>query len=92
VHPFGRIGSWKPKQLQGTSTDVEWPVSLPNNYFRDQEMSIVVCNRGGKTDDAKWQMETLIQSSSMQNDVQRDSREELFWHENLLMRLVQNDG
>jgi len=55
-------------------------------------MSIVVCNRGGKTDDAKWQMETLIQSSSMQNDVQRDSREELFWHENLLMRLVQNDG
>jgi len=28
----------KPKQLQGTSTDVEWlviSVSLPNDYFRE---------------------------------------------------------
>jgi len=24
------------------------------------EISILVCNRGGKTDDAKWLMETLI--------------------------------
>jgi len=33
--------------------------NLPNNnYFRGQEMSIVVCDRGGKNDDAKWLMET----------------------------------
>ena len=28
-------------------------------------MSIVVCNRGGKSDDAKWLMETLIGSSKV---------------------------
>jgi len=28
-------------------------------------MSIVACNRGGKTDDAKWLMETLIESSKV---------------------------
>jgi len=39
--------------------------SLPNNYFRGQEMSIVACNRGGKTDDVKWLMETLIGSSKV---------------------------
>jgi len=39
--------------------------SLPNNYFRDQEMSIVVCNRGGKSNDAKWLTETLIGSSKV---------------------------
>ena len=28
----------------------------------------------------------------IKNDVERDSREELLWHENLLMRVVQNDS
>jgi len=55
----------KPKQLQGTSTGMARH-SLPNNYFRGQEMSTVVCNRGGKTDDdAKWLKETFIGSSKV---------------------------
>jgi len=39
--------------------------SLPNNYFGGYEMTIVVCNRRGKTDYAKRLIETLIGSSKV---------------------------
>jgi len=39
--------------------------SLPNNYFRAYKMTIIMCNRGGKTDDAKWLMETLTGCSKV---------------------------
>ena len=57
-------------------------------------MSYIVCSRRDKTDGAKWIMKNLIGSSKVAyyiNDVDHDSREELLRHENLVMRVVQND-
>jgi len=57
---------------------------------------LVVGNRGGKIDDAKWLMETSKVASYVKSvlSISRDSREELLRHENLVigLRVVQNDG
>ena len=62
-------------------------------------MSVVACNRGSKTDDAmaNGNLNTIEQGSKVAqyvNDVEYrpNSREELLRHENLVMRVVQNDG
>jgi len=37
------IGDWKPKQLQGTSTDLEWPVIaslIITSYVKDEYSSV----------------------------------------------------
>jgi len=62
---FGGIGEGrKQRQLHGTSTDVEWPVIASLIITLEGNRWQRVIERG-KTDDAKWLMETLIGSSKV---------------------------
>jgi len=68
VPPFFWGGGRRRSEAEATAGHKHWRgmarYSLPNNYIR-KKIIIIVCNRGGKTDDAKWLMETLIGSSKV---------------------------